>query len=262
MPRITWGSSGSRSYETGVDRGVLFVGSQAGVPWVGLTSVEENPVGGQTKAYYIDGVKYLQTSAREEYSATINAFTYPDEFGVCDGTAQVRPGLQLTQQRRKSFGFSYRTLIGDSLNPDKGYKIHIVYNALAEPARRNYSSISDSPEPIDFSWTITTKAPAVSGYNHSAHVVIDSRKTDAQVLKAIEDILYGSDELMSRLPSFEELLDIFDALHVITVTLNGDGTATIEGPDEAIRMLDTNIFQIEWSTVGAIDEDTYTISSG
>lgn len=262
MPRITWGSSADRNYETGVDRGVLFVGSQAGVPWIGLTSVEENPVGGQTKAYYIDGVKYLQTSAMEEYSATINAFTYPDEFGVCDGTAQVRPGLHLTQQRRKSFGFSYRTLVGDGLNPDKGYKIHIVYNALAEPARRNYSSVSDSPEPIDFSWTVTTKPIAASGYKHSAHVVIDSRKADPQVLEAIEDILYGNDELMSRLPSFAEILDIFDALHVLTVTLNGDGTATIEGPDEAIQMLDTNIFQIDWPTVGAIDEDTYEISSG
>ncbi|AOZ64884.1 major tail protein [Streptomyces phage Maya] len=262
MPRITWGGSGSRAYETGIDRGVLFVGSQAGVAWIGLTSVEENPVGGQNKSYYIDGVKYLQTSGPEEYTATINAFTYPDEFGVCDGTAQVRPGLHLTQQRRKSFGFSYRTLIGTDLNPDKGYKIHIVYNALAEPARRNYSSISDSPEPLDFSWTITTKAPAVSGYKHSAHVVIDSRTTSPQTLKVIEDILYGSDEQMSRLPSISELIDIFDELHVLVVTDNGDGTVTIEGPDEAIRMLDSNIFQIEWSTVGAIDEDTYMISSG
>ncbi|QAY17137.1 major tail protein [Streptomyces phage Madamato] len=262
MPRITWGASGSRSYESGVDRGVLYVDAQAGVAWSGLSSVDESPTGGQIKSYYIDGVKYLQTSGPEEYAATINAFTYPDEFGVCDGTAQVRPGLFLNHQRRKSFGFSYRTLIGTDLNPDQGYKIHIVYNALAEPAQRNYSSVSDSSEPVDFSWSITTKAPAVTGYKHSAHVVLDSRKTDPQVLKAVEDILYGSDAAMSRLPSFSELIDIFDALHVLTVTLNGDGTATIDGPDEAVRMLDANIFQIEWPTVSAIDENTYTISSG
>uniref|UniRef100_A0AAU7GXL6 Major tail protein n=1 Tax=Streptomyces phage Scarif TaxID=3158858 RepID=A0AAU7GXL6_9CAUD len=262
MPRLTWGETGKRLYETGIDRGVLYVGANAGVAWTGLTSVEERPSGGENKSYYLDGVKYLQASASEEFTATINAFTYPDEFGQCDGTAQIRPGLFLNQQRRIPFGLSYRTMVGSDLNPERGYKIHIVYNALAEPSQQTYSSNSDSPDPVEFSWSVYTRPPKVNGYKNTAHVVIDSRTTDPATLKAIEDILYGDSELMSRLPSIEELIDVYDSSNGLDVVENPDGTFTITGSDEDVQMLDMNIFQITADTVTPIDGDTYNISSG
>lgn len=262
MSRLTWGAPGSRFYETGVDRGVLYVTGLPGVAWTGLTSVEISPSGGGVKSYYLDGNKYLMVSATEEFGATINAFTYPEEFGLCDGTSQPRTGLRLTQQRRKSFGFSYRTMVGNDLSGDAGYKIHIVYNALAEPSSQSYSSMSEDVDPVEFAWTITTRPPSVAGYKHTSHIEIDSRTTDHNVLEAIEEVLYGNDENLPRLPSFAELLTIFDDLYVFIVTDNGDQTFTIEGPDEAITALPDIYLQFNWPTVVELDENTYTISSG
>jgi hypothetical protein len=261
MPRIVWGAPGKRFYEAGIDRGVLYVGAQPGVPWNGLTAVNVNSTGGEAKAYYIDGVKYLNVPAAEEFEATINAYTYPDEFGACDGSTQVRPGLRVTQQRRKSFGFSYRTMIGNEMSPELGYKIHIVYNALAAPSGRNHTTLGESAEPGDFSWNITTRPPAISGYNRTSHVVIDSRDTNSVTLAAIEDILYGTSINTARLPDFDELVTIFDTLTTLEIVDNGDGTWTATGPESAIQMLDTDMFQITWPTAIFIDEDTYNISS-
>jgi hypothetical protein len=262
VPRLTWGESGTRLYETGIDRGVLYVGSDAGVAWTGLSSVEESPNGGETKSFYVDGVKYLQVSAAEEFAATINAFMYPDEFGVCDGTAQVRTGMFLTQQRRRTFGLSYRTLIGSDLGPNHGYKIHIVYNAIAQPTQRSYSSTSDSAELSEFSWSLSTRPPAMAGYKRTSHVIIDSRTTEPSVLKAIEDFLYGDDTNPPKLPTLSELTDLYDTPDFsLTVTDNGDGTFTITGPDSAVQELTSTTFQVIWPTVTAIDADTYSISS-
>jgi hypothetical protein len=262
VARLIWSVSGTRLYEAGIDRGVLYVDGFPGVPWTGLTSVEMNPTGGGTKSYYLDGNKYLIASSAEEFGATINAFTYPDLFARCDGTAEIRTGLRLTQQRRKSFGFSYRTLVGSDLNGDLGYKIHIVYNALAEPTQRSYSSLSDSTDPVEFSWNVTTRPPVVSGYKRTSHVEIDSRTTDSQVLELIENALYGDEENAARLPSFSELVEMYDAFFVFVVTDNGDRTFTISGPDEAIEKLDDIYLQFDWPTVVSIDENTYTISDG
>lgn len=262
MARLEWGASGTRVYETGVDRGVLYVGTQPGVPWEGLSSVEETPNGGETKSYYIDGVKYLSVSAGEEFQATINAFTYPELFATCDGTAVVRPGLLLKHQRRKLFGLSYRTQVGNELNSDYGYKIHLVYNALASPSSKSYTSNSDTTEPTTFSWLVTTRPPAVSGYKRSAHVVIDSRTTASSVLQAVEDVLYGDDLNPPKLPTLDELISLYDtAAFTIEVVDNGDGTFDIIGPDNLIQQLSTSTYQITSDAVVAIDEDTYTISS-
>lgn len=262
MARLEWGSPGDRLYETGVDRGALYVAGQVGVAWSGLTSVEMSPTGGGTKSYYLDGQKYLLASATEEFGATINAFTYPDQFSQCDGTAQVRSGLFVTQQRRKTFGFTYRTLVGSDQNGDLGYKIHIVYNAMAEPSGRTYSSVGDATEPVEFSWGITTRPPVIPGYKRTSHIEIDSRTTDAAVLEAVENALYGDEENTPRLPPIPEVIELFDAFYVFVVTDNGDGTFTISGPDDAIVPLSDIFLQFDWSTVLPVDEETYTISSG
>ncbi len=212
MPKLTWGAAGSRFYEAGVDRGVLYVGELAGVSWNGLTGVNESSSGGDAKPFYIDGIKYLNTSAAEEFEATITAYTYPDEFAHCDGTYQPRPGMFITQQRRQSFGLSYRTKVGNDLSDDAGYKIHVVYNALASPTARSNKSLGDSSDPTDFSWSITTRPPSTTAYKPTAHLVIDSRSTDPSILSLVEDILYGTDEDPARIPSFTELIEVFDTI--------------------------------------------------
>jgi hypothetical protein len=261
MPRIEWGAPGKRFYEAGVDRGVLYVGALPGVPWNGLTGVNVSSTGGEAKPYYLDGVKYLNISSAEEFQATITAYTYPDEFAVCDGTARVRPGLYLTQQRRKSFGLSYRTMVGNDQSADHGYKVHLVYNALAGPSDVDYRTIGESTEPGDFSWTITTRPPAMAGYSHTSHIVFDSRDTDPVTMAAIEDILYGTSLHDARLPEFAELVTLYDAVEEFEVIDNGDGTFTVIGPDSTINMLSDDIFQLTRDTVVVLDDDTYTISS-
>lgn len=261
MPKLAWDAPGTRYYEAGVDRGVLFVDGQPGVVWNGLTSVNESPTGGDPKPFYIDGVKYMNRSAREEFEATITAFTYPVEFEVCDGSVQPRQGLFLTHQRRRSFGFSYRTMIGNDQSENLGYKLHIVYNALASPTSRDHGTLTAQSEPDDFSWKITTKPPAMDGYRRTAHIVLDSRTTDPTVMSAIEDILYGTDEDSARIPSLEDLITIYDTVSTMVVTDNGDGTFTVEAPYDVIRMLDSETFEITSNNAVFIDDTSYTLSS-
>lgn len=263
MPRLTWNGSGERFYETGVDRGVLYVGEDQGVAWTGLTSIAEKPSGGSPTPYYLDGVKYLNVPSSEEFEATISAFTYPDEFVRCEGTSEIHSGLFIMQQQRVPFGLSYRTKIGNDLaGSEYGYKIHIIYNALATPAQRTFNSLSESTDPSDFSWDITTRPPLnAASYKRTAHVVIDSRSTNAGTMAAVEDILYGSDTDTARIPSLDDLLVVFEVNSILIVTDNGDGTFTVTGPDEAILMLDSDTFQITWPSAIVIDADSYTISS-
>lgn len=261
MTRLEWGTPGSRRYETGVDRGVLYVGDQAGVPWVGLSSVDETPSGGEAKAYYIDGVKYLNVSSAEEFEATINAFTYPPEFAQCDGTAQVRSGLFVTHQRRKQFGFSYRTGVGDDAKSERGYKIHLVYNALATPTQKTYSTTSTSTDFTTFSWSLTTRPPAMAGYRRTAHVIIDSATTDVVVLKAVEDALYGNELTAPRLPTLSQLAEMYDELFDLVVVDNGDGTYTASGPDSVIQVLNDEIWQITSPNAINVDDTTFTLTS-
>lgn len=212
MTRLSWDAAGQRFYELGVDQGVLFVGIAAGVPWTGLISVSESPTGGDPKPYYLDGIKYLNISSAEEFQATIEAYSSPPEFGPCDGTISIQNGLLVTQQPRKQFGFSYRSKVGNEAGgPDFAYKIHLVYNALCSPAQRSNKTIDDSIEPINLSWDISTLPPSITGFKPTAHLVIDSRYADLEVLSNVEDILYGSDSDSSRLPTPDELIEIFSA---------------------------------------------------
>lgn len=212
MTALSWDTPGSRFYETGVSRGVLYTAGSDGVAWTGLISVSESPSGGEPRAYYIDGFKYLNLSSAEEYAATITAYNSPPEFGPCDGTVSIQNGLFITQQPRRSFGLSYRTQIGNDIEgPDHGYKIHLVYNALAAPADRNNGSVDDSVRPVELEWSITTLAPSITGYRPTAHMVIDSRYTSLALLGDIEGILYGNESLAPRLPDVDELISIFSA---------------------------------------------------
>jgi hypothetical protein len=261
MARIAWSVAGSRFYEAGVDRGVLYIGESAGVPWIGLISVDENPTGGEAKPLYLDGEKFLNLSSREEYEATIKAYTYPPEFGQCDGTAQVRPGLSFTQQRRLPFSFSYRTMVGnDTEGAQHGYKIHLVYNALVTPSTKSLSSFSDSIEASDFSWNLTTKARRFSGLMPTSHVVIDSRYTHPITLASIEAALYGSDNFVARMPTPEEIVDIYDVPVVFAVHDNGDGSYLVGGPDDQVTDIGLDQFIIDHPSVTVIDADTSTIT--
>lgn len=262
MTQLTWDDTVDRVYEAGVDRGVLYPTIGDGVAWSGLTAVSMHPSGGAAQAYYIDGRKYIQVAAAEEFAATLEAYTYPREFADCDGTGTVHNGLFATQQDRQQFGLSYRTKIGSASNPDYAYKIHIIYNALAEPSDTDYKSIGDSPDTVEFSWNITTTPPfPMTGIKPTSHLEIDTRYANPNAILDVEAILYGNTENEPRLPDLDELIAIFDAYAILSVTDNGDGTALIEGPDEAIVEVDPSTFTITWPSVEAIDVDTYLISS-
>lgn len=264
MTQLSWGEYGERYFETGVDRGVLYVDDQDGVVWNGLIAVTESASGGEPTPYYVDGIKYANRSSIEEFTASIEAYTYPDEFALCDGSAQLdqSQGLFATQQRRKTFGLSYRTRVGnDAAGTDFGYKIHIVYNAMATPSERNYQSLTADSEATVFNWNLTTSTIPVPGVSRSAHLVIDTRLAWPWAVTAVENVLYGTVDTPPRLPTPQELIDLFVENALLKITDNGDGTWTAEGPDEAISMLDADTFQISWPSAVFIDADTYEISS-
>lgn len=197
MARLEWDKTGERLYETGTDRGVLYVASNGtyptGVAWNGLTGVDENPSGAEANAQYADNIKYLELRSAEDFGATVTAYTYPDEFEQCDGSAEPTTGMYIGQQARKTFGMSYRTKIGNDTDGDEhGYYIHLIYGATASPSQRSYKTINDSPEPIEFSWEVTTTPVNIAGYKPVAHVRINSTKADAEKLAALESVLYGS----------------------------------------------------------------------
>ena len=263
MPRINWDATGSRFFEAGVDRGVLFTSGNPGVPWSGLVSVTEKPVGGGAVAYYLDGQKYLNVSADEEYAATIEAFTYPDEFYPCDGFGHANTGLFVTQQPKQSFGFAYRTMVGNDLDPAAAYKIHIVYNALATPSDRANHTLKDTPETSNFSWDISVTPDEMSGFKPSAHLIIDTRIAHPGAISDVEDILYGTDSTESRLPLLDELMTVFDVNALFVVVDNGDGTWTATAPDDldAIIFTDSDTFSITWPSAVPISGTEYTLSS-
>lgn len=261
MTTLTWDDNGQRFYHTGISKGVLYVDGLPGVAWNGLTAVTRAPAGGTAQPFYVDGVKYSNNPVPEEYQATVQAYTYPVEFEACDGSAEPRTGMFLSGQRRKSFGFSYQTLVGNDLG-QKDYQINLVYGATAEPTTRGHKAINDSTQVIEFMWKITAMPPPVAGYRNGAHIVIDSRYADPSALAGIEEIIYGTDDASPRLPSFQELLDLYDSGNKLTVTDNGDGTFTMEAPEYALTMLDPNTFQIDWDTVVDNGDGTYTATTG
>lgn len=212
--RLTWDNTGERLYETGVKKMVLYPQVSGaypkGVAWNGVTAVTESPSGAEATPLYADDIKYLNLISNEEFGATIEAYTYPDEFAACDGSAALADGVIIGQQSRQAFGFCYRTTLGnDDKNNDYGYKLHIVYGCLAAPSEKAYATINDSPEAITFSWEVSTTPVEVPGHKPTSVITIDSTKVDATKLAALETILYGSDDVEARLPLPAEIAELF-----------------------------------------------------
>ena len=214
MSKLVWDQTGTREYETGVKNGVLYVQGEGGtypkgVAWNGLISVTESPSGAEEQALYADDIKYAAPRSREEFGATIEAYTYPEAFEKCDGSAKLAPGVTIGQQTRTPFGLAYKTTIGnDTENNNYGYKLHLIYGATAAPSEKAYQTINDSPEAITFSWELTTTPVSVKGYEPTAILTIDSTKTDPTKLATLEGILYGSEETEARLPLPDEIATI------------------------------------------------------
>ena len=216
MAKLVWDQTGERLYETGVKQGVLYVKENGaydnGVAWNGLTAITESPSGAETTPLYADDIKYLNLLSTEEFAATIEAYTYPDEFMQCDGSAPLSTGVYIGQQSRKTFGMCYRTVLGnDEDNNDYGYKLHLIYGCLAAPSEKGYSTINDSPEAITFSWEVSTTPENVTGHKPTATITIDSTKADKQKLAALETILYGSETVEPRLPLPDEVASLMAA---------------------------------------------------
>jgi hypothetical protein len=239
MTKVAWDQVGDRTYETGVDRGVLFIPSAGGVydtgfAWNGLTTVTEKPSGADANPQYADNIKYLNLVAAEEFGATIEAFTYPAEFAQCDGTAEPTPGVTVGQQTRKSFGLAYRTLMGNDVDgTDYGYKLHLVYGALASPTEKAHGTVNDKPEAMAFSWDVTTTPVDVPGFKPTAVMTVDSTLVDGAGLTALENALYGSVGEEPLLPTPAEVVAFFSGAVVEAVPTQPtfvQGTNTIAIP--------------------------------
>lgn len=265
MSKLSWDDVGARLYETGVDRGVLYIPNGSGiyddgVAWNGLTTVTEKPTGGDSNPQFADNIKYLNLLSAEDFGATVEAFTYPDEFAQFDGLAAPTPGVVIGQQGRKVFGLCYRTKIGNDLEGDDlGYKLHLVYGCQASPSEKAYATINDSPAAINFSWDITTTPVAVTGHKPTSLIVIDSTVVDATALAALELILYGDTLVDPALPTPDAVLAIFSGT-ITTITPTEptyvSGTHTLTIPTQTgVKYFNNGILQ----TAGAhvITEDAH-----
>ena len=216
MAKLVWDKTGERLYETGVKNGVLYPMVDGtypkGIVWNGLTAVTESPSGAEATALYADDIKYLNLMSAEEFGATVEAYTYPDEFAECDGTAELTKGVKLGQQPRKQFGLCYKTTLGnDVAKNDFGYKLHLVYGCSAAPSEKAYATINDSPEAITFSWEVSTTPVTVNGFKPTAHVEIDSTKVSPSELAKLEDKLFGSTTEEATLPLPDEIKTLMTA---------------------------------------------------
>ncbi|UVK62838.1 major tail protein [Arthrobacter phage Uzumaki] len=268
MVALTWDDTGKRFYETGVEKGVLYKQNATGVydtgfAWNGLSSVTESPSGAEANAVYADNIKYLNLISNEDFSGTIEAYTYPAEFAECDGTATLTPGLYAGQQNRKTFGLSYKTLLGnDVLNTGLGYKLHLVYGATAAPTERAYASVNESPEALTFSWEFSTNPVPVPGFKPSAILTIDSTKVNASKMADLELALYGSAGVEPRLPLPAEVLSILSqTLTVATPTAPTYNAATDTITIPAITGVDYFIDGVKKTGAVVITKDTVVTAS-
>jgi hypothetical protein len=265
MSVLVWDQTGERLYETGVDRGVLYIPTAGvydhGVAWNGLTGITETPSGAESTSLYADNIKYLNLLSVEEFGGTIEAMTYPQEFAIVDGTEAPETGLSLAQQTRKTFGLSYRSRLGnDALLDNYGYKIHLVYGAMASPSERAYSTINDSPEAITFSWTFTTTPVLVTDYKPTALLTIDSTKVGSSALTSIENALYGTAGTNARLPLPDEIITMCSGNQTeVTATapsfVANTGVITIPTVTGVVyRRADTNAIVTGTVTIGQVGE--------
>ena len=214
MAKIKWDETGEKIYETGVKNGVLYLPNETGVydtgvAWNGLTAVTESPSGAESTPLYADDIKYVELQSAEDFGATLECYTYPDEFAECDGSAEVAPGVIIGQQNRKTFGLCYRTTLGNDVKGNEfGYKLHLIYGAKASPSEKSYSTINDSPEAITFSYEITTTPVNVTGHKPTASLTINSTKVEAGKLQQLEALLYGGDSTEAKLPLPDEVINL------------------------------------------------------
>jgi len=237
---LTWDDTGNRKFETGVDRGVLYPLNSStsaydvGVAWNGLTDVKEKPAGAGSNPSYADNIKYLNLLSAETFAGEIDAFTYPDAFAACDGTATPTAGVSVGQQSRQTFGLCYRSKIGNDVSTDLGYKLHMVYGCLASPSEKDYTTVNASPAPVAFSWAFDSSPVTVSGLNAMSLMVVDSTKVDAVALSSLQDLLYGTSSTIAQLPLPDTIIALFEAT-ITSVTLTAptfDGAHTITIPSQ------------------------------
>lgn len=242
MTRIIWDAVGSRLYQFGVDRGVLYPETGAGIPWNGLVNVTEASDGGNVESFYVDGFKYLTRAEHEDFNGSIEAYTYPAEFDKCEGTFSVKYGLYITKQKRQSFGLVYRTKVGnDTLGKTYAYRLHLIYGARVSTADRSNATASETIDPLNFQWNFETKAPYIDGRKPTSHFILDSRDVPGPLLAQIEDILYGTDLVAPRMPTADELIFLFEIYLTMIydggssddlsyLTLDGGATASTPQP--------------------------------
>lgn len=261
MTRLAWSNPADREFETGLDRGVLYLNDGGVVPWNGLTSVDEDGGDGQ-RTYYVDGRPFLFLPTPKEFSATLKAYTYPEEFSAIMGEVEATDGMYLDSQLGDSFGLSYRTLVGDGVSGTaKGYKIHVVYNATVAPSPKSYGSLGNDINPVEFTWPIQAVPVPVEGYRATAHIIIDTRHMDSDKLDEIETLLYGDGVSDPSLPEPQIIFDTLTYGDTIVIVDNGDGTWEALGSYHNIYMIGDGIFQID--NVNAVDngDGTFDISS-
>lgn len=254
MSKLDWGlSSSGHLYEYGIDRGVFYPVGGSGIPWNGITAVNESPSEVNETIRFYDGEKYRSQISTGEYSATVESYTYPV---LLDHYEDLSNGLSANSRKGNTyFNFSYRTLT------DKGYKLHLVYNATAKPSSKSYSTADDSTEAMKFSWSLTAAPVEVPDAKESSHFVVDSTLTYSWVLTRLESLLYGSETGDAKFPTVDELIAIFEEGSILRITDHGDGTFTATGPDDVVKMLDSITWKIEWSSVVPLGNETYQISS-
>lgn len=262
MTELVWDQIGDRLYETGVSKGVLYKDDSYGVAWNGLTAIEESSPN-EVEAIYFDGVKFNDIVTIGDFNATLRAFTYPEEFLPYEGTQKDQTGFYVTNQPQSRFGLSYQTKIGDDINGiESGYKIHILYNLTATPSQRDYQTLGLDVEPMEFEWSISSIPEEIENFRPTAHVIFNSKELDPNLLKDIEDLIYGDEENDPRLPSLKGLAAFIRKWDRLIITDNGDGTWTAESNIEGIiSMLDSTTFEIISDTATYLDPDTYEISS-
>lgn len=264
MTALTWDQVGERVFEGGVDRGVLYLPDRSGVAWNGLISIEEQSTSSVSPAHF-DGIKYADIVTVGDFEARLRAYTYPDEFLQFEGILEDQTGVSVTGQPVEQFHLAYRTRVGNDVDPDLAYKLHILYNLTAIPAEKEYATLSMDSEPLEFEWDLTAIPEPIEGFRPTAHIILDTRKIDPLLMIDIEEILYGNAENEPRLPSLKGLTSFIRKWDRLIITDNGDGTwtATTNAPG-IIEMLDSVTFQITSDTATYLDppdNTTYEIES-
>ena len=262
MAVLEWDKVGERVYQSGIDKGVLYLKDGTVAPWNGLTSVEDN-TNSELKSYYLDGVKILDHVVPGDFEGVLSAITYPEEFDQVLGTMQVNTGLSFHEQEAQSFNLSYRTRVGNDVDEDYGYKIHLLYNLRASTEVQRFESTNEEPSVSEFSWSLTGTPPisTIDGIRPTVHISINSVSARSDLLQALEDILYGTVATAPRFPTLLEVRILFGEVGGLYIIDNGDGTWTaIDSSNDFITMLDADTFEIDHADATYLDADTYTIT--